>query len=417
MGSRPATLALTARGPDDGRMLSSFRLKPRMPHRILSGHPWVYASEVGRVDGEPADGDCVEVRDPKGRLLGSALYSGTSQIAARRYSRQSEDLNNAVLGRKLDAALAYRCRLDDEESAAGRPVPQARRLVWSDADELPGLIVDRYADVLVLQTLTAGMARRQEAIVGLLTDRLHPATILARNDVPVRRMEGLDQERCALTGSYQSPTRVEIAGLPLELDLLEGQKTGFYLDQAETYPAVARHAAGRRVLDCFTNQGGFALTCLRAGAASCRAVDQSAEALARGEACAKRLGVEATWEKDNVFDLLPKLERAGDVYDMVILDPPSFTRGKAQVASALRGYKELHLRALRLLPPGGLLATFCCSHHIGDREWAGLLADAAGDAGVTLRRWERYGQSRDHPVLATVPETEYLRGDLLEKLG
>lgn len=376
-------------------------------HRILTGHPWVFASEVDRVEGEAADGGTVEIRSAKGDFLGSALYNSRSQIVARRYSVEAVALDGPFLSQRIDAALAYRRSL---ASAA------ARRLVWSESDQLPGLIVDQYGDVLVLQTLTLAMSKREAIIADLLMQKTGCRVVLARNDAPVRQLEGLPMERKVLHGDYKAPTRVRIADIGYDLDLWSGQKTGFYLDQAENYSAVAACAAGRRVLDCFTNQGAFALSARKAGAVSCRAIDQSGEALRHAEITAKTEGLAIEWLQGNVFDLLRRYEQKHETFDLIVLDPPSFTKTKGNKASALRGYHELHLRALRLLTRGGILATFSCSHHVTAQDWDDLLQKAATETGVTLRLRQRLGQSSDHPVLVNVPETEYLGGYVLEKV-
>ena len=379
-------------------------------HRILAGHPWVFASEVDRLEGKAEDGGTVEVRSPKGDSLGSAIYNSRSQIVARRYSRNLVALDERLLGRRLDDAIA--CR---ERNAATIP-GQARRLVWSESDQLPGLVVDRYDDVLVLQTLTLAMSRREATIADLLRQKTGCRVVLGRNDAPVRQLEGLPLERTVLHGEYTPPTRVQIAGIAYDLDLWSGQKTGFYLDQVENYAAVAAYAPGRRVLDCFTNQGAFALSAMKAGAVSCRAVDQSAEALRLAAVTAKAANLKVEWIQANVFDLLRHYEQRRETFDLVILDPPSFTKSKGNKESALRGYHELHLRALRLLTGGGILATFSCSHHVTAQDWDELLERAATETNSTLRLRNRLGQASDHPVLVNVPETEYLRGYVLEKV-
>jgi len=380
-------------------------------HRILTGHPWVFASEVDRVDGQPEDGGTVALRSPSGECLGSAIYNSRSQIVARRYARELVALDARLLGLRLDAALAYRAANADTSSGI------ARRLVWSESDQLPGLVVDRYDDVLVLQTLTLAMSKRESVIADLLLQKTGCRVVLTRNDATVRQLEGLPLERLILHGSYEAPTRVQIAGITYELDLWTGQKTGFYLDQAENYTAVAAFARGRRVLDCFTNQGAFALSAMKAGALSCRAVDQSTEALRHAEATAQAGNLPVEWIQANVFDLLRHYEQKRETFDLIVLDPPSFTKSKGNKESALRGYHDLHLRALRLLTSGGILATFSCSHHVGEEDWDELLARAAAETGTTLRLRRRLGQSSDHPVLVNVPETEYLRGYVLEKMA
>ncbi len=379
-------------------------------HRILAGHPWVFASEVDRIDGPAEDGGTVELQSAQGEFLGSAIYNGRSQIVARRYATESIPLDARLLGLRLDEALAFRAQPGGTISGA------ARRLVWSESDQLPGLIVDRYDDVVVLQTLTLAMSHRESVIAELLLQKTGCRVILARNDAPVRQLEGLPLERTILHGAYEAPTRVRIAGISYDLDLWSGQKTGFYLDQAENYAAVAAYAPGRRVLDCFTNQGAFALSARKAGAVSCRGVDQSAEALRHAEVTAKAENLPIDWIQANVFDLLRHYEKQRETFDLIVLDPPSFTKSKGNKASALRGYHDLHLRALRLLTRGGILATFSCSHHVTAHDWDELLQKAASETGLTLRLRNRLGQSSDHPVLVNVPETEYLRGYVLEKV-
>ncbi len=390
-------------------MTPQLHLNKGVTHRILDGHPWVFASEVGRVEGSAEDGETVEIQSPKGQFLGSAIYNSRSQIVARRYARERVALDEKLLGWRLDQALAYRV-------ASGISGRAAYRLVWSESDQLPGLIVDRYHDVFVLQTLTLAMARREEIIVRLLAEKTGCGMILARNDAPVRQLEGLPMERKMLLGTYMAPTHVAIAGIGYDLDLWSGQKTGFYLDQAENYEAVAAYAHGRRVLDCFTNQGAFALAARRGGAAFCRGLDQSAEALRMAAATSRAADLEIEWGQGNVFDLLRGYEQARESFDLIVLDPPSFTKTKGNKNSALRGYHELHLRALRLLTPGGILATFSCSHHVSASDWEELLGRAARETGTTLRLLRRLGQSSDHPILVNVPETEYLHGYVVEKV-
>ena len=380
-------------------------------HRILDGHPWVFATEVGKIEGTAEDGGTVEICSPKGGSLGSALYNSKSQIVARRYATELVPLDARFLSQRLDEALAHSPRLCSTQPGT------ARRLVWSESDQLPGLIVDRYDDVLVMQTLTLAMAKREDILVELLLQKTNCRVILARNDAQVRQLEGLPLERKILHGEYSAPTRVTIAGIGYELDLWSGQKTGFYLDQAENYAAVAAYAKGRRILDCFTNQGAFALSAMKAGAISCRAADQSNEALRHAEATSKREKLEIEWIDANVFDLLRHYEQTRETFDLIVLDPPSFTKSKGNKDAALRGYHDLHLRALRLLSPGGILATFSCSHHVTAEDWTELLQKAAAETGATLRLRQRLSQSSDHPVLVNVPETEYLRGYVLEKVN
>jgi len=379
-------------------------IRPRS--RIFHGHDWVYFSEILKTFGSPADGEVISIKDGKDRMLGSAIYNSKSQIVARRFSRQRQQLDADFFLRRIRQAIEYRERRGVEMSRC--------RLVWSESDGLPGVIVDRYGDCLVLQTLTLAMDQRKGLIVDALRELCSPRAILERNDAPIRRAEGLEPVVGVLWGEEPGPVTIELLGLRFEVDLVHGQKTGFYLDQIDNYAATAAWAKGKRVLDCFSNQGAFALACARAGAASVRAVEISGECvgLIRRNAEANGVAVEAL--EANVFDFLKEEERQGAQYDFIILDPPSFTKSREKINDALRGYKEIHLRALKLLSPGGMLATFSCSHHVNDELFRDVVGEAAVDAKRTLRLLARFGQAADHPVVLNLPETEYLRGFLFE---
>ncbi len=288
--------------------------------------------------------------------------------------------------------------------------------MWSESDALPGLIVDRYGDHLVLQTLTLAMDMRRDLIVAALIETLKPTSIVERNDAPVRIAEGLEQRVSVLHGEAPAPFALNIGGLDFEMDLMRGQKTGFYLDQVDSYAAVARHANGRRVLDCFANQGAFALACAKAGAASVLAVEISEDACGNIRGNAARNGLAVDVRAENAFDFLKAADSGGEraPFDLIILDPPSFTRSKGKLEDALRGYKEIHLRALKLLAPDGMLATFCCSHHVSREHFLGTINDATVDAKRTLRQIATFSQAADHPIIPTLPETEYLKGFLFE---
>ncbi len=379
-------------------------IKPRS--RLFHGHDWVYSSEVLKAFGAPQDGDVVSLKDGSDRLLGSAIYNSKSQIIARRISRQRQDLDRDFFERRLRQAIAFRQRHSLD--------PRLGRLVWSESDGLPGVIVDRYGDHLVLQTLTLAMDQRKALLVEALRAVLSPASIVERNDTPIRKAEGLELLTSVLFGAEPPPLPVTIGGLKFEIDLLRGQKTGFYLDQIPNYAAVAQHAKGRRVLDCFANQGAFALACARAGAAQVQAIEISADAVERIRRNAELNQLEIESYAANVFDMLKDLERQEARYDLIVLDPPSFTKSKGTLADAMRGYKEIHLRALKLLNPEGLLATFCCSHHVSHEHFREMINDATVDAKKTLRQLATYTQAPDHPIVPTLPETEYLKGCLFE---
>jgi 23S rRNA (cytosine1962-C5)-methyltransferase len=408
-------------------------VKPRA--RILHGHDWVFSSEVLKVFGNPADGDVISLKDGRDHLIGSAIFNSKSQIVARRFSRQRQDLDLDFFKRRIAQASEYRDRRNVD--------PKLRRVVWSESDGLPGVILDRYGDNFVLQTLTLAMDLRKDLIVKAVTDvfcrasaslaggkmaaggapALQSISIVERNDSPVRKAEGLDLRIGTLEGAAPpAPIKIEINGarqrvpLQLQIDLLHGQKTGFYLDQAQNYSALSHFAPDRRVLDCFANQGAFALTCARAGASDVAAVEENAEGVAAGKQNAERNGLKLRWIQQDVFQFLRGAEKAEAEYDLIILDPPSFTKTKSGLRDALRGHRELHLRAFKLLSKNGLLATFSCSHHVSETAFAQTIADALVDARRSARKLRRFEQALDHPVLPTIPETEYFKGVLLEMM-
>lgn len=379
-------------------------IRPRS--RIYHGHDWVYASEVIKSFGEPKDGEVVSLKSDRDQLLGSAIYNSRSTIIARRFSRQRQELDLDFFQRRIRIALEYRKR--------HRLDLRLARLVWSESDGLPGLIVDRYGDHLVLQTLTLAMDQRREMIAEVLRSELSPASIVERNDAPVRQAEGLDLRTGLLHGTAPEPFTVDVDGISFGVDLMRGQKTGLYLDQLASYRAVAPHAAGRTVLDCFSNAGGFALACARAGAKEVHAVEISADCIAQIKANATRNNLAIHTHEQNVFNLLREHERDARKFGLIILDPPSFTRSREKRDEARRGYKEIHLRALKLLEPEGLLATFSCSHHVSAEGFREIINEAAVDAKKTLRQLAYYTQGLDHPIISTLPETEYLKGFLFE---
>jgi 23S rRNA (cytosine1962-C5)-methyltransferase len=380
-------------------------IKPRA--RILHGHDWVFSGEVLKVFGNPADGDVISLKDGKDRLLGSAIYNSKSQIVARRFSRRRQELDADFFARRIAQAVKYRARRGTN--------PRLGRLVWSESDGLPGVIVDRYGDHLVLQTLTLAMDQRKDLIVESLK-ALAPQSIIERNDAPVRRAEGMETHTGLLCGTAPEAVEIEINGLVFTVDLMEAQKTGFYLDQVEHYAAVAAYAKEQRVLDCFTSPGAFALACARAGAADVTAVEVSSDSLAAARANAQRNGLRVQWIEQDVFQFLRAAEKAEAQYDLIILDPPSFTKTKGGLHDAMRGYRELHVRAFKLLTRDGLLATFSCSHHVSEAAFAQTIADALVDARRSARRLRRFEQALDHPVLPTLAETEYFKGVLLEMM-
>src|SRR4051794_7926395 len=330
-------------------------IKPRA--RILHGHDWVFSSEVLKVFGNPVDGDVISLKDGKDHLIGSAIYNSKSQIVARRFSRRRQDLDQDFFRRRIAQASEYRDRRDID--------PKLRRVVWSESDGLPGVIIDRYGDDFVLQTLTLAMDMRKDLIVGAMIDLFGDIAIVERNDAPARKAEGLEIRSGALRGT-RSQMMIEVEGVELEVDFLRGHKTGLYLDQKHNYGIVAGYAHDRRVLDCFTNQGAFALACARAGAAEVTAVEESAANLSAARTNAETNDLSINWLEQDVFQFLRAAEKANTEFDLIVLDPPSFTKAKGGLRDALRGYRELHLRAFKLLSKDGLLATFSCSHHVAE---------------------------------------------------
>jgi 23S rRNA (cytosine1962-C5)-methyltransferase len=383
--------------------LTTVRVNRKGADRAASGHPWIFSSDV--IDrGDAAPGDAVRVLDPKGKLLGVAHYSATSQITLRLLSDKPLAVDRSLFRQRIAAAQAHRERVVHDSDAY--------RLVFSEGDLLPGLIVDRYGPYLTVQTLNQGMDRARDAIAECLQELLAPEGILARNDASVRKLEGLPLEVVTLAGEIPERVHIRMNGLKLEADLLHGQKTGVYLDQRENYVAAARWARGR-VLDCFTSSGGFALHAA-SRAESVEAVDSSAGALATAEANAQANGIgNVQFRQADVFEFLSRIERK---FSMVVLDPPAFAKSRRAVEDAARGYKEINLRALRLLEAGGVLVTCSCSHHMSEGAFYEVIAEAALDAGKTLRVLERRTQASDHPILLTVPETMYLKCLVLEVL-
>ena len=393
-------------------MAPSIQLTSNAKARVLRGHPWVFGNEVRELLPAEFDGEVVACRDATGRFLGTGIYNSRSQIVWRRLSRQRIELDEAYLRGALQRAIGRR------KSAAGGP-GEIRRLVWSESDDLPGVVVDRCADTLVVQTQTLAMERRLAAIQQLLGELLHPAEIILRNDAPVRRLEGLPLEVKTRSGNPWAARWLRIDGVDYWLDLQAGQKTGFYLDQRAQHAAVARRVTelrpdrpeGVRVLDAFCNQGPFALHCAQAGATVVRGLDDAPDAVAQARRNAERNSLAAEFLAANVFDYFT--EQRDESWDLIVLDPPPFAKSRGALTGALRGYKEINLRALRRLSPGGILATYSCSYHVQDADFRAMLAEAAADAKRHVQVLEFCHQPPDHPVLVTMPESEYLRGCIL----
>ncbi len=377
--------------------LSQITLKGGQRARVLQGHPWVFAGELRAKPNPAFDGESVVLKDARGHFLGVGIYNSKSQIVWRRFSRDTR----AVFDRKfLEWAI--------QKAINRRAEGSFRRLVWSEADNLPGLVVDQFDDVLVIQSLTLAVDKRQELIAEILEELFKPKTILFRNDAPSRKHEGLQFIVETFNELPLPPRWYSIDGVDYNLDLEKGHKTGFYLDQREEHTKVAAFAKGRRVLDGFSNQGSFALHCAKAGADSVTAIEISKECVGLAQKNAKRNNVDIDFVAENMFDYFSSHRK--EKYGLIILDPPSFARNRKAVEGALRGYKEINLRAMRMLAPGGILATYSCSRHVDRALFMEVLRQAAGDSGRRIEVIAQTRQPADHPVVLTMPESEYLKG-------
>jgi 23S rRNA (cytosine1962-C5)-methyltransferase len=375
-------------------------ITPTGVRRLRGGHLWIYAGDVAREPANP-DAPVVKVSDPAGKPLGYAFYSKTSQIRLRVLSRDAEPPDRTFFVHGLRRAVQRRgARASGENSAC--------RLVFGEADLLPSILVDRYGEYLVLQTLSKGADALKPLIAGILSDLLSPKGIYERNDVKARRLEGLEEQKGVITGSIPDSIEIDEAGIRFAIDLAHGQKTGFFLDQAENRVAARRYAAGR-VLDCFTNTGGFALH-FAPRCESVLALDVSADSLAQARRNAELNGIRnVEFQEGNVFDKLRQLEHSGEKFDLICLDPPAFAKNRAALTAARGGYKEINLRAMKLLKPEGILATASCSYHLLEADFHEVIVRASIDARRYIQVVERRSQAEDHPVLASMPETRYLK--------
>lgn len=417
--------------------LPTVYVKPGEADRLVAGHPWLYENSVLRVTAQVPDGGLVQVKDHRRRFLGVGFYHSRSKIRVRLLSPERVTVDTSFFESRIRAALEVRRR--------HMPRASSFRVVHAEGDFLSGLIVDKYEEVLVLQISSLGMEQRKAQIVEALQRVLAPRAILERSDAAARKFEGLPVVEGVLAGDWPAPVSaagatvegtaspvaaadppagypVKINGLTFEVDLWTGHKTGLYLDQQQNYLTVAQWAQGARVLDAFCFLGGFGLHAARAGAAHVHMLDQSEAAVraALRNAALNGLQDRCSAEAVNVFDWLKAHtqtrphEKPVPQFDLIILDPPSFTRTRASVPDALRGYKEIHVRALKLLRPGGVLATFCCSHHVDARTFLDVILAAAYDTRKILRRIATFSQGPDHPVIPMIPETEYLKGYAFE---
>ena len=384
--------------------MTKITLRKTRETRVRSGHPWLYASEIERVEGESAAG-VAEVYSAKGTFLARALYNPASQIALRILTTHDEPIDADFFARRVRTAWEYRQRFCDVNSC---------RAIYAEADFLPGLVVDKFGGVLVVQVLSLGMELWKRKLTDILVEVIRPEGIYERNDVPVRRLEGMQETTGLLYGDV--PDRVPMVenGIVYAVDVKHGQKTGFFLDQKENRAAIAPLCPGARVIDMFCHNGSFALNAAKYGAREVTGVDISEEALAVARDNARANGLDANFEAHNCFDLLRALSDQGEKYDLVILDPPAFTKTRQMTERALRGYKEINLRGMKLVPDGGFLVSCSCSQHVDDAAFTAMLNEAARDAKKKLRMVEFRTQAKDHPILPASPETKYLKCAILQ---
>lgn len=395
-----------------GGVAARVRLAPGEEEDLRLGRRWFYRTEVAAVEGAPAPGAVVDVLSHRGRFVARGFYNPRSMLAVRVLTEDPDEAVDAgFFRRRITAAWGYRRQVLREDTAACR-------VVFGEADFLPGLVVDKFGEVLALQTVSLGIDLWKEAVADALTDLLRPAAIYERNDVPVRELEGLDQRTGLLRGSLPAKVVINENGVLFNVDVAGGQKTGHFLDQRFNRAALRPFVAGQRVLDAFTHDGGFGLHAACYGAAEVVAVDVSEAAIEAARANARLNGVEDRMRfiTANAFELLRRMVRDGERFDVVILDPPAFAKSRSAAGPAFRGYKEINLRAMRLLPPGGILCTSSCSHHLGEDLFLQAVREAALDARRLLRVIERRTAAPDHPVLLGVDETYYLKCFILQVL-
>ncbi len=382
--------------------MKSVTLKKNEDRRITRGHLWAFSNEIASIDGTPSAGEIVELKSHSSMPLGKGFYHPHSLIAVRLLTRTAEPVDDGLFQRRIEAALALRQAL--------YPASTCYRVIHGESDFLPGLVADRYGDTLVLQVFAAGMEERLPLICDILESLVHPHCIIERNEMQIRELEGLPMRKGVIRGTLE-PVVIEEEGLRYEIDPLGGQKTGFFLDQRENRRAIRRFAAGRKVLDCFCNDGGFALNAAAAGAVSVTGVDIAEDAIgrARKNAGLNALASAVKFEAADAFDALASAVTSGERYDLVILDPPSFAKNRKTIRKAIHGYRALHRQAFRLINEGGFLATASCSHHLYEDTFIDIVNEAAREATRTVSLLEWHGAAPDHPILPAMPETEYLK--------
>lgn len=384
--------------------MKTVKLKKNEARRILRGHPWIFSNELERLSGEIQPGELVDVLDDGGRFVARGYCNPHSLIAVRILSRKQEEIDEAFFHAKIGTARALRRMLGFGDSF---------RAFFSEGDGLPGLIVDKYADTLVIQSSTAGIDRLLDPILSALKDEYRPKAVVLRNDTSSRELEGLAREKKVVLGELTGPVVIEESGLKYNVDVLKGQKTGFFFDQRENRQALRSLVSGRRTLDCFCYVGAWSLNAARFGASEVIGIDSSQKAVDLATANAALNGLSAQFTTADVFEELRGLEKQRERFGCIVLDPPAFVKSRAKVREGLKGYKEVNLRGMKLLEPGGILVTCSCSHHIDQPLFTEMLIDAAHSAGRQARLLEMRSQSRDHPMLLAARETQYLKCAIL----
>ena len=383
-------------------MITRTILKPGKEKRVYTLHPWIFRSDIDRIEGAYNPGDVVDIFSSKGRFLARGFYNPNSQIALRIMTYKDEKVDRDFIFRRVHDAVEYRKSFADLKSC---------RLIFAESDRLPALIVDAFDDILVLQCLALGMEQFKKDIVDALIEEIHPRGIWERNDVPVRRLEGMDLCTGLLYGEVPDRVKISENGVQFWVDVKEGQKTGYFLDQKENRAAIAPFVEDKKVLDCFTHTGSFALHAGFYGAKEVTGVDISEYAcsFATENSVLNHLENKVHFQTANAFDLLSEQSRNGIKYDVIVLDPPAFTKTRSAVESAVKGYKEINLRALKMIEYGGYLVTCSCSQHVQKELFKNIILEAAHDARVFLRQVEFRTQGKDHPILPYAAETEYLK--------
>lgn len=385
------------------QVTTSVFLRKGAQHRVESGHPWVYQSELDYIDGEFEPGDIVDVYNFRQKFIGRGYINPRSQIIVRLLSREQEPIAREFFKKRIQTAWKYRQTFISE--------PEYCRLVYGEADFLPALIVDKFGPYMVIQTLALGIDVHKATIVSVLEELFQPEGIYERNDVPVRRLEGLPEVKGYLKGDFSTEIKVLENGIPFYADIKEGQKTGFFYDQRENRVFLKPFIRGAEVLDCFCHTGSFAVHAALYGAKKITSIDISAEAIELARKNAELNGVAAVcdFQVANAFDALRSMAEEQRQFDVVILDPPAFTKSRHALEGAARGYKEINLRGLKMVRPGGFLVTCSCSFHMGRDLFQAIVADAARDARRVIRQVEYRTQAKDHPILPSAAETEYLK--------